>query len=291
MEIAVVGEDKSEIERWLDEAQKIFRIQENIFSRFDAGSELSKLNNSLGKKTPVSDDMLEAIQKCLDFYEISEGYFDPRILETLEKIGYAKSFFSPEFGREMGGEVTLENNFPPLEEDVILNKEEKTILLKKRIDLSGIAKGLTVDKVSGYLQKNNCQNFLVDAGGDMFGQGADEKGNHWTIDVEGADEKTLFRLEDEGIATSGIGRRKWSQGGKRFHHLVNPKKPEEFSFGLRTVTVIAPEAAEADALAKTLFLMGKEKGLAFAEEKNIKALFLDYKGNTYLSGKIKENKI
>lgn len=101
----------------------------------------------------------------------------------------------------------------------------------------------------------------------------------------------MLKLKNEGIATSGISRKKWEAGGKKFHHLINPKDTENFSFDLKTVTVIREKTVEADGRAKVLFLMGKVKGLEFANRNNLKALFLDYKGNVYLSEKMKENVI
>jgi len=274
----------------LEKIKEIFSENENIFSRFNPDSELSRINNNLGKEISVSKKMLEVLELCLKFNRISEGYFDPRVIETLEKIGYDKDFKTNDLNREIFEEIKLEKVSGDLQDDLIVNAAAKTVIIKKRIDTTGIAKGHTVDEAAQFLKKEGFNNFVVDAGGDMFAEGLDENGRQWTIGVEGApDDKIILKLNNEGIATSGISRKRWVQGDKKFHHLVNPKDPENFSFEIKTVTVIEDKTVEADGRAKVLVLMGRQAGLEFANKNNIKALFLDYKGNIYISNEIKKN--
>jgi thiamine biosynthesis lipoprotein len=82
-------------------------------------------------------------------------------------------------------------------------------------------------------------------------------------------------LGDEAVATSGIVRRKWEAGGKRFHHIVNPFSPKAFSFALQSVSVVSESVEEGDVWAKTLFVMGLEKGLEYADSRSLKAFFVD----------------
>ena len=61
-----------------------------------------------------------------------------------------------------------------------------------------------------------------------------------------------------------------------------------FPMKLRTVSVIAKNTENADGRAKTLVLMGKEKGLEFAKKNKIAAIFLDYKGNIFIAPEAKQ---
>lgn len=274
----------------IERIKEIFAEQEKIFSRFREDSELTGINNELGKEIIASEKMFSVLGLCVKFYELSSGYFDPRVLENLEKIGYDKDFRSNNLNKEDGKNIELEKIDGKLQTDLILDAEKKSVLVKKRIDTTGIAKGFTVDEAVRYLKKEGWKNFVVDAGGDMFAQGLDENGKEWEIGIEGLDDSRVrLKLRDEGIATSGISRKRWQIGDKKVHHLINPKDPENFSYDIKTVTVIEEKTVEADGRAKVLVLMGKEKGLQFANENGIKALFLDYRGNVYLSEKIKEN--
>ncbi len=285
--------------RAIKETKKIFEENEKIFSRFRKDSELSKINKSLGKEIEMSGKMFEVLALCLKFNEISGGYFDPRIIENLEHIGYDKNFGSNNFNIPESKKAEIEELKGSLKDDLILNSERRTILAKRRIDTTGIVKGYTVDEVARYLSgrgfsakgglASGWQNFIVDAGGDMFARGLNKNGENWQIAVEGLDSNDIkLTLHNEGAATSGISRKFWAIGDKKFHHLINPKNPQNFSFNLKTVIVIADKTVEADGRAKILVLMGKAKGLKFANHNNIKALFLDDKNNIYLSEAMKE---
>lgn len=275
----------------LAEVKNIFSKNEKIFSRFNEDSELSKINKHLREEVEISKEMYEVLELCLKFSKISGGFFDPRVLENLEKIGYDKDFRSHDFNSKKNTEIVLEKIESDLEKDLELFKADGKLIVKisRRIDTTGIAKGWTVDGAAKYLEEIGCKNFVVDAGGDMFAKGLNTDGENWRIGIEGLeDDKLMLKLEDEGIATSGISRKRWQIGKKKFHHLINPKDPRKFSYDIKTVTVIAEKTVEADGRAKVLVLMGREEGLQFADENNIKALFLDYKGNVYLSKAIKK---
>ncbi len=288
--VDIILEKKDVAQEAFSEIKKIFDKNEKIFSRFRTDSELSKINQNIGKEMKISSEMLEVLEFCLKFNKISEGYFDPRVIGNLERIGYDKDFRSNNLNGPEDQEIFLEKIEDDLADDLIIDKERKTVMAKKRIDTTGIAKGYTVDEAAGYLKNKGFQNFIVDAGGDMFAEGANEEGQNWRIGIEGLeDDRLMLKLKNQGIATSGISRKRWTIGDKKFHHLVNPKDPEKFSFDIKTVTVIEEKTVEADGRAKVLVLMGKEKGLAFADRNDLKALFLDYRGNVYLSKKMKEN--
>lgn len=285
-----VEEEKDRAQKDIESVKEIFSANEKIFSRFREDSELAKMNASLGKEIVVSEKMLAVLELCVKFYGLSFGYFDPRIIDNLEKIGYDKDFRSNDLNDEKEKSIELEKIDAGLQDDLILDAEKKTAVIRRRIDTTGIAKGFTVDEAAHFLESMGWKNFVVDAGGDMFAQGLDEENHEWEIGVEGLDDsKIRLRLKDEGIATSGISRKRWNLGGKKVHHLINPKDPGNFSCDVKTVTVIEEKTVEADGRAKVLVLMGKEKGLQFANEKNMKALFLDYRGNVYISERLKEN--
>lgn len=276
----------------MEKLLKNFYFQkEGIFSRFDKKSELSRLNSSLLKFNPASYDIIETARHSLKYYEKSRGYFDPRIIEKLESVGYETSFdkIISEEAVKLQSDKSEEIK-SSLRDDLAIR--DLKICFGRRMDFSGLAKGYITDKAAEMLAEKGFRNFLVDSGGDMRVLGRDQSGENWKISLEGVSEGSLlFELSDgfRGIATSGISRRKWQIGLRRFHHLINPKKLDEFNFDLKSVTVVAKSAEEADVWAKVLFLMGKKEGLEFSEEKNIRSLFLDYRGNAYVSSAIKNN--
>jgi len=285
-----VSEEKAQ--KAMVSARAVFEKYEQIFSRFKKDSELSKLNRNIGEEVDISPEMAAVLELCLKYNAESEGYFDPRIISNLEKIGYAKDFRSSDLNSEeaLDQRIQLEKIESALQENLIIDRKRGRALAKSRIDTTGIVKGYAVDKAAESLTAAGLNNFIVDAGGDMFAKGLDERQQAWKVDVEGCENpRAMLKLSGEGIATSGISRKRWKKGSKKFHHLINPKSPENFSCDLKTVTVINNKTVEADSKAKVLFLMGVKSGMKFANEHKIKALFLDYCGNIFLSEAIKEN--
>jgi FAD:protein FMN transferase len=283
--IVAADAEKEEAKEDLKKAKNIFLSKEKIFSRFDAGSELSRLNKSIGAWQKATPDMLYLAGQALYYNNISGGLYDPRVIEILEKIGYSSDFKEKDFTK-----AELPSSFFAIETDLDddLKVADGKIFFACRMDFSGIAKGYIVDQAVEFLKKSGWKNFLVDAGGDMMISGLNSEGEKWRISVEGApEEKLMLEISDRGIATSGISRKKWRIDGKKFHHLVNPKDPNNFSYELRTVSVISKNTESADGRAKTLVLMGKEKGLQFAKKNKISAIFLDYKSNIFISPEAK----
>jgi FAD:protein FMN transferase len=288
--LKVVVHNKKEEEkakRDIEKAREIYQEQEKIFSRFDEKSELSKLNQNIGTFQKASPDILYVAERSLFYYKLSNELFDPRVLEILECIGYKNDFKKTDFCKILIKEINLKKP-KHLEKDLKIEREK--IFFGCRMDFSGIAKGCITDRVSVYLKKQGWKNFVVDSGGDMYLAGSDEDGERWTVEIESIPQKEFtFDVFEEAVATSGISRRKWEIQGKKMHHLINPKNPQNFSFDLKSVTVIEENCERADVLAKTLFLMGKDNGLSFSKQSDIKSIFLDYRGNVFLSPNIKNN--
>jgi len=261
-------------------ARSEYARYEKIFSRFDLTSELSSLNTSLGKLIKVSSEMLEVAGKALVYYTEHDELYDPRIITVLEASGYARDFQKKDFTPQ--GTLASFDVSRTLEQDLIISDDTVTFFC--RMDFAGIVKGYVTDKITTFLKTKGWTNFLVDSGGDMYASGRPHDASAWNIIVEGLnDGNMVFPLSNNAIATSGISRRKWEHGGKHFHHLIHPKHPEQFSFDVKTLTVVASSTEEADVLAKTLFIRDDTDRKTFATEHNIAVLILYSDQTTWIS--------
>jgi len=270
-----------------DTVRSMFEEYEEVFSRFRTSSELSQLNQRCGERMDVSALLFSAITSACSFYDQTNGYFDPRIIGTLEGIGYDQDFHGGGVGSQKA--IQLAKIKGSLHDDIILDPASRTVVIKEKIDLSGIAKSITLKAAAQFLRDADVHDFIVDAGGDMVIAGNSGTGQNWQIGLEDiADEKLLLGLSDVSLATSGITRRQWHVGEKKVHHLINPKIDGEFSFEILSITVIDDDIITADVWAKTLFLMGDE-GKNYAQENNIAALFLESNKKIYATKKIKQN--
>ncbi len=286
IEISIIVDDetlKGDASADLEFLEQEYAYYSKIFSRFDKDSELSLVNLNLNKLISVSDPMRRLVDLAIKYHQQTQGLFDPRVIDALEGSGYTQSFdkgvlaLSKEFNKISGN----------LSDDLKLEAEK--VKFKRRMDFSGIAKGFINDEIARILEEKGWKNFFVDSGGDMYFRGLDQFNKNWTIDIEGMDKsKLILQLSNMAVATSGISRRKWEIENEKFHHLINPFNPKEFSFDLKSVTVISDSTIDADVWAKTLFLMGKEKGFAFAKDNTIAAVFLEYNSRAKITPAIKK---
>ena len=231
----------------LTEAEAEFRRLEGIFSRFRPDSELSRLNEAGVRH--VGPELFEVIELAVEAREASCGRFDPTVHAAIVAAGYDRSFeqidddvpASATAPARMGGAVAIDHAAGRV-----------AIEPGYRLDLGGIAKGWTADRVRAVVAQAGPT--LVNAGGDIAASG-----RVWPIAVEAADEEITLGLDDGGVATSGRDRRSWVRDGRAQHHLIDPVTGLPAGGDILTVTVAAGSASEAEVLAKTLFLAGDSR--------------------------------
>ena len=134
------------------------------------------------------------------------------------------------------------------------------------ITLDGIAKGYVVDRVAETLLSLGLENFLINAGGDIRSEGVREDGRSWRVAVQDPQKAQSFPdvIPLRGaVATSGSYEIYFDPEQKN-HHIIDSRSgvsPEKS----QSVSVVAPTAMEADALATSVFLLGPDRGAAFIE--------------------------
>ena len=108
---------------------------------------------------------------------------------------------------------------------------------------------------------------LVNAGGDTRLLG-DRRGKPWVVGIRDPDDEskwvTRLALDDEAISTSGDYERFFDEDGVRYHHILDPKSGKPVA-GVRSVTIIGPDATLTDGLSTSVFVLGPERGLALIE--------------------------
>ena len=155
------------------------------------------------------------------------------------------------------------------------------------LDLGAIAKGYAVDRASAVLRKQGIDNFLVAAGGDLTVSGEKGSGIPWAIGIQHprlpAELIAKLRPARAAVSTSGDYQKFFFQGGERYHHILTP------STGLparecQSVTIMAPSAMDADALATSVFVLGPKEGFAILERlPDVHAIIVDQRGSVLLS--------
>lgn len=284
--------DASGAVAWLREAEDFFAEVEAELSRFRPESGLSRLNAAAGRgPQPVSAMLLDVLTCALAAAEESDGIFDPTVLPALRRAGYDRSFellageAAP--GNGVGTEDAMRAGLDWRSVEVSPVPRTVTLPTGVQIDLGGIAKGWTVDRVAEMLGAWGAA--LVDAGGDIRASAA-PGGVPWPIGVEDpfapVESLGALQLTDGAVATSTIGRRHWVRNGQIMHHLIDPRTGEPCHSDLHTVTALAPTVVRAEVAAKTALILGSIAGRAYLERRGLSGLLIDRGGDTQLVGEI-----
>lgn len=146
-----------------------------------------------------------------------------------------------------------------------------------QLDLSGIAKGYAVDRLSALLAALGRPDHLVEIGGELRGSGLKPDGTAWWVALEAPTARTpevVAALYGLSAATSGEYRRAFVHAGRRFGHTLDASNATPISNGLAAVTVLHPSCMLADAYATALLALGPERGPSMAAELSLDARFL-----------------
>ena len=253
---------------------------EAALSRFDPASDLSRLNAAEGEWTAVDRRLVEALQLALRAREETDGRFDPTVLPALVAAGYDRSFEQLEerpaaraAGWRAGAAIELDD------EAGLVRLEPGAA-----VDLGGIGKGYAASRALDAMHDawSTLPGGIVDLGGDLALRGATPEGGPWRIAVAdpqrpGATLGVLV-LDSGGVATSGRDVRRFGPGGS-LHHLIDPETGAPAEAGPLTVTVVAPDAAEAEAHATALGISSAaDAATHVAAHPRISALYIPHEG-------------
>ena len=275
------------VETGFEEVRRFVAAAEQRFTRFSEESELSRLNRSAGSWFEASPDLYEVVKLALQFYDQTEGLFDPGVLDALELAGYDRTIAElRQYGAPQAAQVlTMPRTvrFGSLRLDPL----SKRIRLPDglRIDLGGIAKGWIAGRAAHILSRWTpaC---AVDAGGDVFLHGLPQGESCWRVALEDPQDPSrtlaVLKLPPGAVATSTTTRRRWQQNGKERHHLIDPRTRQPSQSNLQSVTVIAKSAVEAEVYAKVLLIGGsKEVSRISRLEAGVEFIAVDQNGKLW----------
>ena len=238
---------------------------DNAMSPFRPGSEISRFNAALTTEwQAMSQDTMQVLQEAQRVSRLSGGAFDPTLGGIAGRYG-----FGPILEEPAGAFVDM--GFGP--------DQARKADPRQTLDLCGIAKGHALDRVVAALSALGIQDALVEMGGEVLALGGHPDGRAWNVGVEHplGDDGSLWHriaLAGEALATSGDRHNSYRAGARRYGHIVNPRRMMPADTPLASVTVFAPRAMTADALATALFALGAEVGPGLAQREGIPALFL-----------------
>lgn len=254
-----------------DAFAEIARVEAAI-SSWQTDSDTTRLNESVGSWVTIGPDLLAVLARSIELGEMTRGGFD---------VTYASCTQSPDDILEADW---MRSCLPAVSfENIDLDPDTSMARLADgtQIGLGAVGKGYAVDRAADVLRSAGFADFVVDGGGDILTSG--RQGNQpWRVGVqdprgEPGDLMGVLSLPATGaaVATSGDYESFSDEDGERVHHIIDPRTGQPAS-GLISVTVIAQDAATADALATGLFVLGPNQAMEVVEGLNgVEAILID----------------
>ncbi|MCK4739645.1 MAG: FAD:protein FMN transferase [Deltaproteobacteria bacterium] len=263
-------------------------------STYKESSELSKFNASSDLEWfPVSKDFYNLLKFSLSVSESSGGAFDVTVapLVNLWGFGPGKSRDRPPTDFEIK-EVMASVGYKKIstKSEGGASEDERKFFIKKdsrevSVDLSAVAKGFGLDKVSLFLISLGLSDYLIEVGGEVLVSGKNHFNQPWVIGIatpnEDGELAKVLKVERGCLATSGDYRNYFEQDGVRYSHTIDPKTGRPITHSLASVSVIAKDCMQADGFATAIMVLGKDDGLDFAKKNKLSVFMLVKEGDGF----------
>jgi thiamine biosynthesis lipoprotein len=229
------------------------------FSRFDAGSELSRLNATANDatSTTVSAEMAALLRAALRLQTATRGTFDVSAGALTHLWRTASKWPSP--GAIAAARATAGGDALALRGTTVVRRPGVSI------DLDGIAKGWAVDRCVEQLRAAGIGHAFLSFGeSSLYALGAPTGMPSWTVLVRGPDGEHalgVVRLKDQAVSVSAVFGHERRVGARRIGHIVDPRSGLPL-LAPATAVVVAGAATTAEAFSKAVLVDGGAAGAA-----------------------------
>lgn len=280
----------------LDDCLALCDKYELVFSRTNEKSELYKLNhrkdtsdkdpNADGQTTPypvsgtadtwhISEDLASLLSQGLSITRESDGAFDIAIAPLTSLCDFTAE------DPKVPDDAAIQKALPLCSSDgVTIDGQDITLPSDDiQFDVGAIAKGYIADRMKDLLVKKGVKSAIINLGGNVLCIGSKPDGTPFKVGIQKPfadrnETEAVMDITGKSVVSSGIYERCFKQGGKLYHHILNPQTGYPYDNGLISVTIISDQSVDGDALSTTCFALGLEDGLKFAEKKGVQAVFI-----------------
>jgi FAD:protein FMN transferase len=249
----------------LDPAEELLRRQleelDQTCSRFKANSELSLALGQGPGPVAVSDLLVELVQAALEVARLTGGAVDPTVGSAMERLGYDRDF------------AELDRSGPPPDgpavpapgwEVIDLDPSARTLRVPPgvKVDLGSSAKAYAADRAAASIAAHLGTGVLVNLGGDIAVAGPTPEAG-WPVGLALCSSAwperagAVVAIRGGGLASSGTAVRAWQRGGRRVHHIVDPRTGDTADGPWSLVSVTAPTCLVANAGSTAALVLGE----------------------------------
>lgn len=281
----------------LDDCLALCDRYELIFSRTNENSELYKLNHRISdsavsnqtietQTTPyqvngttntwyISEYLAALLSQGLSITRESDGAFDIAIAPLTSLWDFTAE------DPKVPDDAAIQKALPLCSSDgVTIDGQDITLPSDDiQFDVGAIAKGYIADRMKDLLVKKGVNSAIINLGGNVLCIGSKPNGTPFKIGIQKPfadrnETEAVMDITGKSVVSSGIYERCFKQGGKLYHHILNPQTGYPYDNGLISVTIISDQSVDGDALSTTCFALGLKDGLKFAEKKGVQAVFI-----------------
>jgi thiamine biosynthesis lipoprotein len=262
------------------------RIDEQL-SNYRPDSVIERFNATISNEPlELSEEIIYLIEQARAVSIASDGCYDLTIKPLFDLWGFKDDkLFIP--SDELLKTALQQVGFKQIE--IIDATHVRKANAKLRIDLSSIAQGYSVARMSALLEQQGITNYLVEIGGELQTRGRKPNAMPWRVAVEKplSSERTMQKVltinktEPLVVMTSGTYRHYFDANGKRYSHILNAKTGIPVDHTTVSVTVLHNDGTQADAWSTALLCLGAKEGLIAANKAGIAALFIEQQGDNF----------
>jgi len=245
---------------------EIARIEE-LISSWDPQSETSRVNAHAGQGAiEIGEELFNLIYRSKKVSDLTGGAFD---------ISYASMDRLWQFDGSMTIVPDTAEIYASVSkvdfEKIVLNNEthEISIPTDMRLGFGAIGKGYAANRAREVMKARGITSGLVNAGGDLIAWGKQETGQSWKIAIADPNAKgkihSWLEIGDMAVVTSGNYEKYVEIDGVRYSHIIDPRTGWP-ARGIKSVTIVCPDAELADALATAVFVLGEESGMQLVNQ-------------------------
>lgn len=261
---------------------------DDLWSVESAGGDTVKLNSNAGKGyVEVDPKTITLLQEAKKISDLSDGAaFDITVAPIVNAWNVCSD------NPRVPPEDEIASLLPLVcYEDVMIDSSSNKAGLRNEgqmIDLGGIAKGYIGDLAIDIYKEYGITSAFINLGGNVVVLGNKPDGTSWKVGIQDPRGETsdiigYVDVSDQAVVTSGDYQRYFTEDGKRYCHIIDPRTGYPIDNGLMSVTVITGSSADADGLAKAIVL-GLDEGMELIENfENAEAIFITTDKEIYVT--------
>ena len=237
---------------------------ERLDARLSTGiaeSEVSRINAS--GEGDLSEDTEKILSEGLTIWKQTGGLFDVTIYPLMQLWGFPTGNYHVPTEEELKQTMSLVDS-----SKVILDGNHVTLGEKQKMDLGGIAKGYTSNRIMEIFQEYGITSAMVSLGGNVQTLGKKTDGTPWQVGIQNPDNVQgdllgAVAVQDQAVITSGGYERYFEENGQTYIHILDPRTGCPAESGLTSVTIVSSNGMLADALSTSLYIMGLDEAEAY----------------------------